>query len=206
MNPETVLCSRTDTLPASWLPEAGAVPLAEVELLSSLSELPPVWMPRPQAEHDPTFKQWIPYVILKNAQESLAVYTRCGTETRLYGRWSLGIGGHVNPADADGHDGAGATKWRSLLWNGLRRELGEEYPGARTGRTKFLGLIHESRSAVGRVHIGAVFIHEPTSLNDVPGSELFDLRWLDLASIGSKAWPWKHFELWSRLAVKLLPA
>lgn len=96
------------------------------------------------------------------------------------------------------------SAWRELLWTGRRRELAEEYPGAVPGTPRFLGLIHESRSAVGRVHLGVVFLHELTGDPGPPGAELTGLRWLRPHEYGSAAWSPERFELWSRLALRLL--
>ncbi len=196
---EAILCARTTDLPTAWLLEVGAVPLDEDVLFSVLESITPHWLPRSQVEGDPAFKQWIPYVLLRNTGGELAAYPRQGSEARLHGLWSLGIGGHINPIDGD----TGAS-WREWLWNGLRRELAEEFPAAVTGRTRFLGLIHESCTAVGRVHLGAVFLHEPETWNVAPGSELTDLRWLRVDELGGAEWPRARFELWSELALTLL--
>jgi len=203
-NAELVLCTRTERLPAHWLPEAGAIQITEVELLKNLESIEPHWLPRGQAENDPTFKQWIPYVLLCNREGALAAYPRQGTEARLHGLWSLGIGGHINPVDGKIADALPKNdSWHALLWNGMRRELEEEYPAAVKGETRFLGLIHESQTAVGRVHLGAVFLHAIDIIDADPGAELKGLRWLDQGQIGILDWPLERFELWSQLALDL---
>ena len=201
--PEQVLCSLSTSLPSTWLPEAGFVPTTEPELFEILGRLEPHWLPRPQAETDASFKQWIPYALVQNPQGELAAYPRQGTEARLHGLWSLGIGGHINPQDNRPSLGEGAAGWQHLLWSGLRRELAEEFPGAAAGRTSFLGLIHERLSPVGRVHLGVVFLHQPDSFTGPAGAEIAGLRWIPLAGLGTADWPLERFELWSRLALQL---
>lgn len=201
---EHILCARTADLPPAWLPEAGAVPLAEQALLDTLATLEPLWLPRPAAEHDPGFKQWIPYVLVQNARAELAAYPRQGTEARLHGLWSVGIGGHINPEDHVRDITDPRTLWRDALWTGLRRELAEEFPAAAEGATRFLGLIHESRTEVGRVHLGVVFLHEVHAVTAAPGPELAGLQWLPRTTLGHGDWPLERFELWSRLALQLL--
>lgn len=201
---EHILCARAADLPETWLPENGCLPLTEPALLDALAKVEPLWLPRPAAETDPTHKQWIPYVLIRNSRGELAAYPRQGTEARLHGWWSVGIGGHINPVD---HSGRGANRrelWREALWTGLRRELAEEFPAATEGATRFLGLIHESRTEVGRVHLGAVFLHEIRATNATPGPELAGLQWLPRTALGRGDWPLERFELWSRLALQLL--
>src|SRR3954467_10445027 len=57
--------------------------------------------PRAEVETDPSFKQLIPYVVLRCGGE-LFHYTRGsqGTEARLRALRSVGIGGHISRADA----------------------------------------------------------------------------------------------------------
>lgn len=203
-NHELVLCSATAELPPAWLPAAGATPLPEATLYQHLDHLAPRWLPRSQAEHEPRNKQWIPYVLLLNPHQQLAAYTRNGTENRLHGLWSLGIGGHINPCDAPPPDQN--FNWRHTIQNGLRRELAEEYPSALPGHTQFLGLIHETLTSVGQVHLGLVFLHQPRAPLALPGPELHCLQWLPAKTLGSHPeWPPDKFELWSQLALQLLP-
>jgi predicted NUDIX family phosphoesterase len=62
--------------------------------------------PRGDVEDDPSLKQIIPYVVLRS-QDRVFCYTRGGSqgETRLHRLRSLGVGGHVDEADADGRCG-----------------------------------------------------------------------------------------------------
>ncbi|MBN8247352.1 MAG: NUDIX domain-containing protein [Verrucomicrobia bacterium] len=203
---EQVLCSPAAALPGEWLPESGYLRLGEPELLRVLGAMDPVWLPRPKAEGDPSFKQWIPYVLVRPSGGGFAAYPRRGSESRLHGCWSLGIGGHINPGDDLARNGSPQDRWRALLWNGLRRELWEEFPGVVTGRTRFLGLIHESATAVGRVHIGAVFLHETDAVDALRGPELAGLRWLRPDELGGPEWPLQRFETWSVLALRLASA
>lgn len=203
---EQILCARTADLPPTWLPEAGAIPLHESVLLDILASISPHWLTRPAAENDPAFKQWIPYVLVQNDCQQLAAYPRRGTEARLHGLWSVGIGGHINLQDLRAAKVSSDLRhfWQQALWAGLRRELQEEFPAAARGTTRFLGLIHESCTKVGRVHLGAVFFHEVCGKPHPPGPELTDLQWLPRAAFGHGDWLPERFELWSRLALELL--
>jgi predicted NUDIX family phosphoesterase len=203
---EIVLCSKTSDLPESWLPEAGALPLREEELIDTLGRTAPHWIRRSLAEADPGFLQWIPYALLLRPDGRLAAYPRRGTEARLHGRWSMGIGGHVNRQDTPP---AGAVEqpseiWRTTLRNGLLRELTEEFPGAVGGSSAFLGLVYEGRTPVGRVHMGAVYLHRLEEPPGEPGAELAGLRWVTPGESADPSWRIDRLELWSSLALDLL--
>src|SRR3954451_22924426 len=65
---------------------------------------------RGDAEEDPTRKQVIPYLVLRDGQRwFLMRRTRGGGDARLHDLWSIGVGGHLNPGDGD-------------VLGGLRRE------------------------------------------------------------------------------------
>jgi predicted NUDIX family phosphoesterase len=75
--------------------------------------------PRPEAEVDPSFKQVIPYVALMDSEDRVFTYTRSGTEGRLHGLRSAGIGGHINLEDW------GINVADTILKN-IQREVTEE--------------------------------------------------------------------------------
>ncbi len=203
---EVVLCAARAALPASWLPERGAVALDEPTLCGALGGIEPLWIPRLRAEGDPAFKQWIPYLLLENDSKELAAYPRRGTEARLHGRHSLGLGGHVNPCDARAEPGRPdpARWWLETLGNGLHRELAEEFPAASAGATRLLGIVNEETGPVGRVHLGIVFHHRLDFTPRPPDGELEGLVWLPRASIGKPPWTLERFETWSALSLGLL--
>ena len=69
---------------------------------------------RATAEQDPTHKQVIPYLVLRDGERwFLMRRTRAGGDARLHDLWSIGVGGHLNPGDGD-------------VAGGLRREWAEE--------------------------------------------------------------------------------
>ena len=62
----------------------------------------PRFLPRSQVEEDPSYKQLIPYVIMACDGKYLSyVRGKRAGETRLLNLRSIGIGGHINPIDAD---------------------------------------------------------------------------------------------------------
>jgi predicted NUDIX family phosphoesterase len=111
------------------------------------------YLPRSQAEHDPTFKQLIPYVVLRWGKQAY-YYTRgsAGTETRLRALRSLGIGGHICFEDSAGS----ADPYRA----GLMREVSEEVRLDTTYREQTIGLINDDATPVGQVHLGIVHVFD----------------------------------------------
>src|SRR3954447_12514756 len=101
--------------------------------------------PRPDAEQDPSWKQVIPYVVLRDGDAIFLMRrTRAGGDQRLHDRYSIGIGGHVNPEDA-GVDG------------GLVREWQEEIEADFTPEFVPIGVLNDDDNDVGAVHLGLVF-------------------------------------------------
>jgi predicted NUDIX family phosphoesterase len=107
------------------------------------------FLPRDEAEHDPAYKQLIPYLVLRH-QGAVFHYRRvAGGEKRLTARRSIGIGGHVSSDDGDL---AGAYQ------RGLQRELAEEVELQGGYRQRCIGLINDDRTPVGQVHLGIVHV------------------------------------------------
>jgi predicted NUDIX family phosphoesterase len=108
---------------------------------------------RNEAETDPSFKQLIPYVVLRCAGE-LFHYTRgsMGAETRLRALRSIGLGGHITREDGP----PTADPYRA----GMLRELAEEVEIHGPWTERPLGFIYDGRTPVGQVHVGIVHLIE----------------------------------------------
>lgn len=167
----------------------------KVDYQSYIAEKDVCWIERSIAEKDNNYKQLIPYVLIKNSDGQFACYKRHGTEKRLHGLYSSGIGGHVDEPDE-------SETLRQTLENGMFRELSEELTNFDTDKIslKYLGLINEKETEVGLVHLGIVFLAECTAgFLPRPASELSGMEWktqTELATLKK--------ELWSELAFKLL--
>src|SRR5262249_36192992 len=61
-------------------------------------------LPRDLAEDDPSFKQLIPYVVLRFDGQLFHYRRATGGEKRLWARRSIGIGGHICQNDGGGHE------------------------------------------------------------------------------------------------------
>lgn len=128
---------------ASVFPPAqkSLIPL-EAPLLQKIAQ-EGFFLERAQAEQDPTYRQVIPYALVRyRGRYFLMRRTQGGGEARLY-NYTLGVGGHINPEDMG----------QNPLLAGLRRELKEEV-GLSRYKAEPIGLIVMDDSPVSRVHAG----------------------------------------------------
>ena len=110
---------------------------------------------RSEVEDDPSFKQIIPYVDLPLGRPGL--HLRPGQvrrRARLRRLRSLGVGGHVAEADAEGRGTLEAYEMALL------RELDEEVEVRSPGPIRRLGLINDDSNPVGLVHLGVVHLYD----------------------------------------------
>lgn len=104
------------------------------------------FVPRADAETDPSLKQIIPYLVLRDADAYfLMKRTTAGGDARLHDRYSIGVGGHLNPGDVDVH-------------GGLLREWAEEIEADFLPDFRPVGLLNDDTNEVGAVHLGIVFL------------------------------------------------
>lgn len=102
--------------------------------------------PRPPAEQDRSLKQVIPYLVLRDGERYFLMRrTKAGGDARLHDRFSIGVGGHLNPGDGD-------------LAGGLRREWREEIKADFEPEFRLIGLLNDDTTDVGSVHVGAVYV------------------------------------------------
>lgn len=153
------------------------------------------YRPRGEVETDPTFKQLIPYIVLRCRNE-IFHYTRGsgGGEKRLQSLRSIGIGGHISHEDGP----LAADPYRA----GMMRELAEEVRIDSPYRERCIGFIYDATTPVGEVHLGVVHLLELEE----------PLAWpreiaIDEAGFAPLAELLRHreeFETWSRFAMEEL--
>ena len=152
---ESVLC-----LPAAHfervMPFTGFRAYRAQDLRRLLNSSEFSFQPRATCESNPSFKQLIPYLVLKY-EDTLFQYRRgeSGTEKRLQAKRSVGIGGHISTEDAAGGDDPYRT--------GMLRELQEEVHLDQPYGESVLGFIYDPRTFVGSVHLGIVHLLELTT-------------------------------------------
>ena len=104
---------------------------------------------RDLAEGDPSYKQIISYCAIVSGEDIFMTRrTKKQTEVRLHDRLSVGIGGHVASVD-EGDD---------LVLRGLKRELEEEVYIRGPYTMRYLGIINDNSTEVGKVHAGICYL------------------------------------------------
>ncbi|HET9416385.1 MAG TPA: hypothetical protein VFP30_02480, partial [Candidatus Limnocylindria bacterium] len=151
------------------------------------------YLERAVAEEDPTHKQLIPYVVVRDGDAVFLMHrTDAGGDARLHGKASIGVGGHLNPVDV-GED---------ALMAGLRREWAEELETDWEPHFRLVGILNDDSNPVGSVHLGVVFEVEAAG-------RAVEVREHDklagaFATSDELAASWDRLETWSRLAADAL--
>jgi len=141
-------------------------------------------------ERDPGFKQVIPYLVLRDGSRYyLMRRTRAGGDERLHERYSIGVGGHLNPGDGG-------------LDRGLRREWEEELIADFVPEFRLLGLLNDDTTDVGTVHLGAVYLADaagrPVAIRETDKLSGAFAEPADVAAVADR------LETWSRLVFDFL--
>ena len=115
-----------------------------------------LFMPRSQAETDPTHKQIIPYVLLvHNGRVLYYVRGKKAGEQRLVSKGSIGIGGHMNHNDEDLFQVD-----EQHYYSGVEREIHEELHLQTLFDNRIVALLNDDSNPVGQVHLGVVHVFD----------------------------------------------
>ena len=112
------------------------------------------FLPRAEAENDPTHKQIIPYALIAH-DDTVLHYVRGkkAGEQRLVAKGSIGIGGHMNDTDES------LFAWDEQAYRaGVEREVNEEIKIETAFEDRIVALLNDDTTEVGRVHLGIVHI------------------------------------------------
>ncbi|MBF0715521.1 NUDIX domain-containing protein [Gemelliphila palaticanis] len=154
---------------------------------------------RGDMEEDPSYKQLIGYVLVKdkNTKEVL-VYKRLvgGGESRLHGKASVGIGGHMNDVEN--------TPIEEIVKINAAREIEEEIGisfDEALNSLNFVGLINDDKEEVGKVHIGLIYVCE-VDKNKVKVTEddTLKIEWLN----SNEAKKVENYESWSEFLIPIM--
>ena len=184
---------RVLVVPRSLVPDAGDwLGLRADGLVDFLIEAArhATFEPRDEMERDPSHKQLIPYLVLRDgARYFLMRRTKAGGDARLHDRWSIGVGGHLNPGDAD-------------VIGGLRREWREELVADFEPAFEPVALLNDDTTDVGSVHLGVVFIADAEGREvRVRETDKLEGRFADPQEVAAVA---EDLESWSRLVFEAL--
>jgi predicted NUDIX family phosphoesterase len=127
---------------------------AEKYLKAILSRGSNLFIPRPEAEADPAYKQIIPYALI-SFEKAVLHYVRGkkAGEQRLVAKGSIGIGGHMNETD-ESLFAMDEQAYRA----GVEREVNEEIKIDTPFEDRIVALLNDDSTEVGQVHLGIVHI------------------------------------------------
>jgi Predicted phosphoesterase (MutT family) len=164
--------------------------------LAALIRRDGVFRARSEMEADPAWKQVIPYPVLRDGGAwYLMRRTKAGSDARLHDRYSIGVGGHVNPEDG-GLDGDLAAA--------LRREWHEELVVDFLPAFRFIGLLNDDTTAVGQVHLGLVYEGDAAGRAvAIRETDKLSGAFVTSAEVAAVS---DRLETWSRLAFEFIEA
>lgn len=209
---EKVLCVPTASLQTlghfEGLYLAGDSRLSPQQYYTELLQQPGVaYVSRELCENDPSLRQIIPYVAVRN-QSRGPVFLRYrrskeSGEGRLVGKASLGVGGHVGQPDQ------GDDTPQTAVLRACHRELEEELRcDAPTRLSEPVALLNDESDPVGRVHLGVVFLLEVelpcVYPNDLSMQQLLFASWADLRGMDQPSYypQFGEYENWSRILLR----
>lgn len=156
------------------------------------------FMDREAAERDPRYKQLIPYVILRY-EDTVFSYVRGkgASEARLRALRSIGLGGHIEPADRTLF-----TPGRSFYHEAAAREVREEVELSGAYHDRIVGLVNDDSTDVGAVHLGVVHVWDLAApLARKREGQITRSAFVPLPQLEREA---DRLETWSQLALALL--
>ncbi|MBE3138498.1 MAG: hypothetical protein IMZ63_01640 [Actinobacteria bacterium] len=163
-----------------------------------------LFLRRSELEEDPSFKQIIPYAIISNKEpersgvrqsQSFYLFKRTSkqTEKRLHNKFSLGVGGHMNPNDS-------MESKEQYLIDELKRELFEEVKllnGCLIEDIEFIGFINDDTISVGSVHIGLLYnIHVSNKEVYINETDKMTAEWIDKSNLAEF---YEGMETWTKI-------
>jgi predicted NUDIX family phosphoesterase len=154
-----------------------------------------LFLRRSELEEDPSFKQIIPYAIISD-KDSFYLFRRTSgqTEKRLHNKFSLGVGGHMNP------DHSMEPKEQFII-DELKRELDEEVKllnGCLIEDIEFIGFINDDTIPVGSVHIGLLYnIHVSNKEVYINETDKMTADWIDKSNLAEF---YEGMETWTKIA------
>ena len=178
----------------------GFIPHAENDLRTAILENY-TYTRRGEAEMDFTQKQPISFALIRNTEGKIFAYQRGSKrtefhETRLAGKWTCGIGGHIERED---------ETW-DILRDSLLRELEEEITlHWKILTVEPLGYLNSEKDEVSKVHIGVLYVITTDSLTATGSEEVVNEGFYSPEEFQSMLEnPEQVWEEWAKIALKEL--
>lgn len=195
-----ILAARAAGLPSA-MAETGFVPMEHGSAIGFLEQAGLWFGPRRVLEEFEDYRQIIPYIVLC-VDDRVVRYRRSpvGGETRLHGRTSVGLGGHVDLVDA--RSAGERFDLRATVEHAAEREITEELGDVACLRRRWVGLLVDNDTPVGRVHIGLIGIWHIVGLPDRQAEDAVgEVAAVSLAQLLDEA---ASLETWSALLLQWL--
>jgi predicted NUDIX family phosphoesterase len=196
---EMCLCLPASVVAPHLEGRTGFIPAESIKTPEFLKPENCWFIPRSHVETDPSFKQIIPYTVIR-CRDQVAIYKRTqkAGESRLHDLYSIGFGGHVGIPDIcasiknDELMDVDTTIWTSSL-----RELEEEIVCTIDEATIPAGVIYDPSNEVGQVHFGLVQMTDAfapeISANEAELDEVKFILVSELPSYYDKLESWSKF-------------
>lgn len=161
---------------------------------------------RAYAERTPSLKQVIPYTLVE-CEDRLLLTRRLktGGEARLHDKYSIGIGGHINPEDLS----SSPKDVRDPIDAGTHREIAEELSVRGKYDVRRIGILNDDSNAVGAVHVGLVQIISVRAPVEIREKEQLEGRLVTTGDLRGMLAEGANFETWSKMLIphldELLP-
>jgi len=159
------------------------------------------FLSRYDCENDEDVLQVLPYILLFGPDDTVFAYERAKDirkygEPELFGKCSIGVGGHI--LASDGPD---------FISGNIRRELAEEVDiSGNASDVAFLGTIKASDRPVDRVHFAMVHAMCTDGAVVPKESSIDSSRMIRIDDLMNDPEYKKDYETWSRILIPLLPA
>ncbi len=164
-------------------------------LLDPLNNL---FMDRDLAECDNSYKQLIPYIVLRFGNSVFSyVRGKKSSESRLVAQRSIGVGGHIEPNDQNLF-----SSDRDMYLEAARREVNEEVKLDTMYCEKVVALINDDSTEVGKVHLGIMHIWDVAEPKVMKREGLItQAGFVAIAELKKYV---DELETWSRIALQVM--
>lgn len=193
-----------DCYPHGFQPFGTGPGTADAAQFQRVIEQHGFFVERAYAERSPHLKQVIPYGLIEVDGRVLVVKrTKRGGDARLHDKYSIGIGGHLEPRDlVTARDGG--VPGRDPLPAGTIRELEEELLVRGVYEVRPIGWINDDSNPVGAVHVGVVQLVHVEGSVEIREKEQLEGRLSSIEEISALLDRGADFETWSKLLVPRL--